>query len=108
MLGSAGAGARVHPCLEWRGEITALLDQLGSEGVIQLLIEGGPNTTAQFHAEGLVDRFVAYLAPAIFGGDDAKPMFTGAGAATLDALRRGRFLAVQQLGADLRIDLVLD
>ena len=108
VLGSAADDARVHPCLEWRGEITALLDHLGGEGVIQLLIEGGPNTTAQFHAEGLVDRFVAYLAPAIFGGDDAKPMFTGSGAATLDALRRGRFLGVRQVGADLRIDLVLD
>lgn len=108
VLGSAAPDAQVHPCLEWRGEISELLDQLGAEGVVQLLIEGGPNTAAQFHAEGLVDRFVAYLAPAVFGGDDAKPMFTGSGAPSIDELRRGRFVGVQQLGDDLRIDVVLD
>ncbi len=108
VLGSAAPGAKVHPCLEWRGEIAELLDLLGSEGVLQLLIEGGPSTVAQFHAEGLVDRFVIYMAPAMFGGDDAKAMFSGAGGATIDALRRGRFVDVRQLGGDLRLDLILD
>ena len=49
VLGSAPPDARVHPCLEWRGEIGGLLDLLGQEGVLQLMIEGGPNTIAQFH-----------------------------------------------------------
>jgi len=108
VLGSAGPDAHVHPCLEWRGEITELLAELGRDGVLQLLVEGGPNTAAQFHAEGLVDRFVVYLAPAVFGGDDAKPMFSGAGAPTIDALQRGRFVDLRRLGRDLRVDLVLD
>jgi diaminohydroxyphosphoribosylaminopyrimidine deaminase/5-amino-6-(5-phosphoribosylamino)uracil reductase len=108
VLGSAAPDARVHPCLEWRGDIADLLEELGADGVVQLLIEGGPNTTAQFHAEGLIDRFVVYLAPAVFGGDDAKPMFSGAGAEGIEALARGRFVRVEQLGGDLRLDLVLD
>ena len=108
VLGSAAPGARIHPCLEWRGEIEELLDQLGADGVLQLLIEGGPSTVAQFHGEGLVDRFVVYVAPAIFGGDDAKPMFSGAGVATIDALHRGRFIDVRRVGDDLRLDVVLD
>ena len=108
VLGSAAPDAKVHPCLEWRGEIGGLLDQLGEEGVLQLMIEGGPNTIAQFHAEGLVDRFVLYVAPAMFGGDDAKPMFSGAGAPTMDTLARGRFVGVRSVGSDLRLDVVLD
>jgi diaminohydroxyphosphoribosylaminopyrimidine deaminase/5-amino-6-(5-phosphoribosylamino)uracil reductase len=108
VLGSAPPDAKIHPCLEWRGDIGDLLDELGDEGVLQLMIEGGPNTVAQFQAEGLVDRFVVYLAPAVFGGDDAKPMFAGSGAATMEALPRGRFVDIRQLGDDVRIDLALD
>ena len=108
VLGSAPPDAKVHPCLEWRGDIGELLDQLGQDGVLQLMIEGGPNTIAQFHAEGLVDRYVLYVAPAIFGGDDAKPMFTGSGAPTMDTLSRGRFVSVRPVGVDLRLDIVLD
>ena len=108
VLGSAPPHAKIRPCLEWRGEIGGLLDRLGDEGVLQLMIEGGPNTIAQFHSEGLVDRFVLYVAPAIFGGDDAKPMFSGSGAATIDELVRGRFVGVRRVGPDLRLDIVLE
>ncbi|MDG1264705.1 MAG: bifunctional diaminohydroxyphosphoribosylaminopyrimidine deaminase/5-amino-6-(5-phosphoribosylamino)uracil reductase RibD [Ilumatobacter sp.] len=108
VLGSAPPDARVHPCLEWRGEIGGLLDLLGQEGVLQLMIEGGPNTIAQFHAEHLVNRYVLYLAPAIFGGNDAKPMFSGDGAPTIETLSRGRFVGMRHVGADLRLDVELD
>lgn len=108
VLGSAPAGAAVHPCTEWRGDLPDLLDELGADGVLQLMVEGGANTAAQFHAEGLVDRYVVYLAPAMFGGDDGRPLFVGAGAATIAELPRGRFADVRRLGDDLRLDLVID
>lgn len=108
VLGSAPADAAVHPCTEWRGELPDLLDELGGDGVLQLMVEGGANTAAQFHAEGLVDRYVVYLAPAMFGGDDARALFVGEGAATIGALPRGRFVDVRRLGDDLRLELVID
>ena len=108
VLGSAPPDAKIQPCLEWRGELDGLLDRLGSEGVLQVLVEGGSNTITQFHSEGLVDRFVVYIAPATFGGDDGHPMFVGAGAPTMDEIQRGRFVDVRRIGDDLRIDLVLD
>ena len=104
VLGSAPPGARVHPCLEWRGELDELLDQLGRDGVLQLMVEGGAATISQFLDEDLVDRFVLYVAPAMFGGDDARPVFVGAGVPTIDDLLRGRFLDVRRVGDDLRID----
>lgn len=107
VLGTAPADAAIQPCLEWRGELPELLDLLGREGVLQLMVEGGANTTAQFQSEGLVDRYVLYVAPAVFGGDDARPMFVGNGAPTIDELPRGRFLGVRHLGDDLRIDLAV-
>lgn len=108
VLGTAPADAAIHPCLEWRGDLPDLLDELGADGVLQLMVEGGANTAAQFQAEGLVDRYVVYLAPAVFGGDDARPMFVGNGVPTIDELPRGRFVGVRHLGDDIRLDLVVN
>ena len=94
VLGRAPDGAKVHPCLERTGELGAVLDELGGQGVLQLLVEGGATVAHAFHAAGLVDRYVVYLAPAVFGGDDARPLFAGPGAPTMDVLRRGRFSSV--------------
>ena len=108
VLGSAPPDAAIRPCLEWRGDLPELLDELGADGVLQLMVEGGANTVAQFQAEGLVDRYVVYLAPAVFGGDDARPMFVGNGAPTIDALPHGHFVGVRRLGDDIRIDLAVE
>ena len=37
-------------------------------------------SAGDFHRAGLVDRYVIYVAPALFGGDDANGLFDGAGA----------------------------
>ena len=42
----------------------------------------GPRWPTTSTPAGLVDRYVLYLAPALFGGDDARPLFAGPGAAT--------------------------
>ncbi len=55
--------------------------------------------------DGLVDRYVLYLAPTLFGGDDARPLMHGAGAPTIDDIWRGRIRSVDRLGDDLRIEL---
>jgi len=108
VLGSAPEGAKILPCLEWRGDLDELLDQLGDDGVLQLMIEGGAITVAQFLDAGLIDRLVVYLAPALFGGDDARPMFLGDGISTIDELRRGRFVSVERIGVDLRLEFEPD
>ncbi|MFM7045221.1 MAG: RibD family protein, partial [Ilumatobacteraceae bacterium] len=104
VLGTAPEGARVHPCLEWSGSLDALLERLGDEGVVQLLVEGGARVAGSFLREQLVQQVVLYVAPAIFGGDDATPLVSGPAAPTIDRLRRGRIAGVAQIGADLRID----
>lgn len=108
VLGTAPTNAKVHPCTEWVGPLPELLDELGADGVLQLMVEGGANVASEFHDAGLVDRYVIYLAPAIFGGNDAHPLFVGAGAPTMAELRRGRFLSTAMLGGDLRLDISLD
>lgn len=105
VLGTAPADAAVHPCLELGGDLGAVLDELGARGVIQLMVEGGPTVAHAFHAAGLVDRYVLYLAPAFFGGNDALGLFSGPGAPTIGGLWRGRIVDVARVGDDLRLEI---
>jgi diaminohydroxyphosphoribosylaminopyrimidine deaminase/5-amino-6-(5-phosphoribosylamino)uracil reductase len=105
VLGRIPPQAQVHPALELAGELADVLDELGGRGVVQMLVEGGARVAHAFHSQGLIDRYVLYLAPALFGGDDGIPMFSGSGAAHVDQLWRGSLVSVRQLGADLRVEL---
>jgi diaminohydroxyphosphoribosylaminopyrimidine deaminase/5-amino-6-(5-phosphoribosylamino)uracil reductase len=104
VLGTAPAGARVHPALELAGDLGGVLDELGRRGVVQVLVEGGATVAGAFHRAGLVDRYVLYLAPAFLGGDDGRPLFAGAGAPTMAEVWRGRVLSVERLGDDVRVE----
>lgn len=103
VLGAAPAGAHVHPCTEWSGDLEPLLDSLGADNVLQLLVEGGARVAADFHRRGLVNRYVFHLAPALAGGDDAPGVFSGAAAASIAEMWRGSIVSVQQLGNDVEI-----
>lgn len=105
VLGSAPAGAKVRPALELSGDLGAVLDRLGGLDVVQLLVEGGAQVAHDLHAAGLVDRYVLYLAPALFGGSDGAPVFRGPGAPTIGDLWRGRVVSVRQVDEDLRVEL---
>lgn len=105
VLGTAPVGARVLPALEFTGELTELLDTLGQRGVLQVLVEGGATVAGAFHRAGLVDHYVIYVAPVLFGGDDARPLFAGPGAETIADVWRGAITNVTSLGGDVRIDL---
>jgi diaminohydroxyphosphoribosylaminopyrimidine deaminase/5-amino-6-(5-phosphoribosylamino)uracil reductase len=104
VLGHAPADARVQPALELQGDLGGVLDELGRRGVLQAMVEGGATVAGDFHRAGLVDRYVLYLAPAFFGGDDARPLFAGRGAPTIADLWRGRLVSVERLGDDLRLE----
>jgi diaminohydroxyphosphoribosylaminopyrimidine deaminase / 5-amino-6-(5-phosphoribosylamino)uracil reductase len=105
VLGKAPPGAKVHPAVELEGDLDGVLDELGRRGVLQAVVEGGPTVAGEFHRAGLVDRYVIYLAPALFGGDDGRPLFAGPGAPSIDDVWRGRITNVERLGADLKLEL---
>jgi len=105
VLGAAPPGAAVLPALERSGSLEEVLDGLGADGMVQVLVEGGATVAHDLHAAGLVDRYVLYLAPALFGGDDARPLFVGPGAPTIDQVWRGSVRSVTSLGGDVRVEL---
>lgn len=92
--------AKVRPCLEWSGTLDDLLDRLGSEGVVQLMVEGGPETVTSFHRAGLIDRWVLHVAPVVSGDPDAPGLFADDGAHELE---RFELISHRQLGPDLEM-----
>lgn len=107
VVGAAPADARVHPCLQWDGPLHGLVEHLGREGAVQVLVEGGASVAGEFVRAGLVDSFVVYLAPALFGGDDGAPMLAGRGAPSIGGIVRGSISAVERIGPDVRIDVTV-
>jgi diaminohydroxyphosphoribosylaminopyrimidine deaminase / 5-amino-6-(5-phosphoribosylamino)uracil reductase len=105
VLGQVPATAKVHPALEMSGNLEDVLTELGRRGVLQLLVEGGASVAHDFHAAGLVDRYVLYLAPVLLGGDDGRPIFAGPGAGTIGDVWKGRIVSIEQLGKDLRVEV---
>jgi len=105
VLGSAPTDAAVQPCLELSGDLGTILNDLGGRGVLQLMIEGGATIAKAFHESGLVDRYVLYMAPAFFGGDNAQGLFAGPGADSINGLWRGRIVDVARVGDDLRLEI---
>jgi diaminohydroxyphosphoribosylaminopyrimidine deaminase/5-amino-6-(5-phosphoribosylamino)uracil reductase len=105
VLGKASPDAKVQPALELDGDLDHVLDELGRRGVLQAVVEGGPTVAGAFHRAGLVDRYVVYLAPVLFGGDDGRSLFTGPGAPTIDDVWRGRITNVERLGDDLKLEV---
>ena len=106
VLGKVAADAKVNPCLEWNQSLPELLDTLGAEGVLQLMVEGGATVAASFHRENLVNRYVMYVAPAFMGGADGTSLFSGHGADSIGQMWRGSITSTRMVGDD--IEIVID
>ena len=103
VLGSAPENAKVRPALIWQSDPVSLLDRLGNEGCLQVLLEGGAAVAGEWHRRKLVDSYIVYLAPAALGGDDGAPLFSGPGARSMEDVWRGSVVDVRQFGDDVRI-----
>lgn len=103
VLGQAPADAKIHPCLEWAGSVPDLLDELGGEGVVQLMVEGGARVAQSFHDGGWINRYVLYVAPAFLGAH-GRPLLAG-GPTSMVGIWRGDIVDTRLVGSDLRIEV---
>lgn len=83
-----------------RIDLRWLLEQLGGEGVTNLLVEGGGEVNASFLEAGLVQRIACYYAPKILGGRNARPAVGGEGVASLTAAHELDDVEFRPLGRD--------
>ena len=95
--------ARVHPALVLDAPPDEALAQLQERGVVSVLLEGGPTLAGAFVREGLVDRVVGYVAPALLG-DGPAALGSAAVGNIKDAVRL-RLDDVRTFGDDVRLTL---
>jgi diaminohydroxyphosphoribosylaminopyrimidine deaminase / 5-amino-6-(5-phosphoribosylamino)uracil reductase len=80
-----------------------LLQKLGSENIISLLVEGGGEVNASFLLGGLAHRIVFFYAPKLLGGRNAPKAVAGDGAASLKESLSLRAVEWSPLGEDLML-----
>ena len=103
VLGNVLPTDKVNPCLEWNGSLPDLLDTLGSEGVIQLMVEGGPRVATSFHNERLINQYVLHLAPIIAGGGQTSNALLES--TDMSSMMNGHIVSTQILDNDIEIIL---
>lgn len=104
-LEQAGAEVIELPGAEGRVDLLALLTLLAQRGVNELHVEAGARLNGALLAAGLVDEWVAYMAPMAVG-DDARGLFAQPPLASLADAARFTLADVRQLGGDLRLTLL--
>jgi diaminohydroxyphosphoribosylaminopyrimidine deaminase/5-amino-6-(5-phosphoribosylamino)uracil reductase len=104
-LEQAGAEVIKLPGADGRVDLDALLTQLAQRGVNELHVEAGAALNGALLAAGLVDEWVAYVAPMAVG-DNARGLFAQPPLTSLDEAARFRLSDVRQIGGDLRLTLL--
>ena len=86
-----------------RVDLAMLMNQLGSEGITSLLIEGGAAVIGSAFAAGIVNKIHFFYAPKILGGDDGIPICRGIGPETMRESIAVHDLTVSQWGPDVML-----
>ncbi|MDP1862818.1 MAG: bifunctional diaminohydroxyphosphoribosylaminopyrimidine deaminase/5-amino-6-(5-phosphoribosylamino)uracil reductase RibD [Thiobacillus sp.] len=105
-LEQAGAEVIELPGTGSRVDLAALLTLLAQRGINELHVEAGAALNGALLAAGLVDEWVAYMAPMAVG-DNARGLFAQPPLTTLADAARFHMTDVRQIGGDLRLTLLL-
>ena len=104
VLEAAGARVLTMPgTSDGQVDIPRLLEHLGKEGVVDLIVEGGGALLGSMFDADLVDKVTAYIAPLIIGGSSAPSPVGGRGAEDISQALRLTRTQVETLGEDLLI-----
>lgn len=101
-----GAGVSVVPVKKTRAghvDLGAALAALAAREINGLLVEGGPTVAGAFVDARLVHKVVAFVAPVLIGGADAKSALGGLGARRLEDALRLVDPVVEEVGGDVCI-----
>ncbi len=91
-LARLGAGFLSVDLHEGRIALPELLEDLGAQGMMTLMVEGGAETARQFLDEGLVDRIALFTGPAAIGeGGIAAPVTAQTVPPGFNPVREARF-----------------
>jgi diaminohydroxyphosphoribosylaminopyrimidine deaminase/5-amino-6-(5-phosphoribosylamino)uracil reductase len=114
-LATPGAGTRATALREAGAEVVAAgdgesvelpraLELLRQRGVAAILVEGGSQVHGAFADARIVDRWMVYVAPKVFGGRDASPLLGGLGVEQPEDAAALLPFEVTRLGPDLLLE----
>ena len=84
-------------------DLGKLLEALGERGITSVLVEGGGILLGSLFDCKLVDKVIAFIAPIIIGGKEAKTAVSGKGVGkVVDSLKLER-VSLEKLGEDLMV-----
>ncbi len=83
-----------------RVDLPKVLADLGSRGVVNLIVEGGGTVLGSFFDQELVDKIFAFVSPVVVGGSGATTPVRGLGAATMDSAWRIQEATAEPIGDD--------
>lgn len=86
-----------------RLDLLALLRELYSSGCMEVLVEGGGETSRAFLDAGLVDRAHLFLSFRLLGGRDAVPMVGGSSPERIEDALGLDEVELERVGADLYV-----
>jgi diaminohydroxyphosphoribosylaminopyrimidine deaminase/5-amino-6-(5-phosphoribosylamino)uracil reductase len=100
-LEAAGAQiVRLPPDEAGHVNLPDVLADLGSRGIVSLIVEGGGTVLGSFFDRGLVDKVFVFIAPVIVGGSGAASPVEGLGVNTMRGAWRVEEVAAQRIGED--------
>ncbi len=99
----AGAELLELPSDEGVIDLVDLLQILGKRQITSILVEAGGILLGSLVDNRLVDKVVAFLAPMIIGGEEARPAIAGRGANRLVDSARLKQVKIERVGEDIMI-----
>ena len=99
----AGAELLELPRRNGQVDLRELLKALGKREITSVLVEGGGCLLGSLFDDGLVDKVIAFIAPLIIGGGEARTAVAGRGVDKLTEALRVDEMSVEQIGEDLMV-----
>ncbi len=100
-------GCRILTCeaVNDRVDLGDLLRRLGTRGdMVGVLVESGGQLAASLLDQHLADRWLAFVAPKVVGGEDAPGPIGGLGIALMADAQKVTFRQIRRCGPDIVID----
>ena len=99
-LEESGAAVRAFKGGDGRVNLSALMEHLGREGIVSVLVEGGGGVLGAMLDAGLIDKVCAFVGPMLIGGAAARSPIEGNGATVMADVCRLERTRMEQIGPD--------
>lgn len=96
----------IVPSIDGKVDLKELMRRIGNQGIDSILVEGGGILNDSLFQEGLVNRLEVFVAPKVFGGDNAKSPVEGLGIAKVSEAAAFELNDVRCIDQDVRITYI--